>query len=234
VSDLPGPDPAGSPRPAASSPINGASPNGLASNTSNSSNASPTSNSGLIGLARLTETPHLSWPTPLVRDSYLAGERANSLADGIPLDWLDLAAEDFSAYVRQRRGVHVRWGVPATVYWYVAGPEYLGTLVIRHRLTPELTDVGGHIGYHVVPPWRRQGHATRMLAAGLAECRAMGLDRVLLTCDTSNEPSRRVILANGGVPDRRSGHEDRFWIELSAVQGDDPPGSPAFPRRYLP
>jgi predicted acetyltransferase len=149
-----------------------------------------------------------------VRDSYLAGERENSLADGVSLGWIDGAADDFGAYARQRRGVRTRWGVPSTLYWYVAGLEYLGTLVIRHRLTPELAQAGGHIGYHVVPPWRRQGHATRMLAAGLAKSRALGLDRVLLTCDVENEPSRRVILANGGVPDGRFGHEDRFWIDL--------------------
>ena len=170
----------------------------------------------------LTGPPHLSWPTAAVRDSYLAGERADALASGAPLAWLDAAAEDFPAYVRERRGVRTRWGVPSTVFWYVAGTDYLGTLVIRHRLTPELARVGGHIGYHVVRPWRRQGHATRMLAAGLAECRALGLDRVLLTCDADNEPSRRVILANGGLPDGRSGHEDRFWIGV--------PASPAWPQ----
>jgi predicted acetyltransferase len=164
---------------------------------------------------QLTETPRLGWPTTAVRDSYLAGERENALADGTSLDSLDRAAGDFDAYVRERRGVQTRWGVPSTVFWYVAGHEYLGTLVVRHRLTPELAQVGGHVGYHVVPPWRRQGHATRMLAAGLAQCRKLGLDRVLLTCDTGNEPSRRVILANGGVPDGRAGHEDRFWIDLS-------------------
>src|ERR1700753_3436568 len=103
------------------------------------------------------------------------GERENSLDNGTPLDWLDRAADDFAAHVRDRRGVRTRWGVPSTAYWYVAGREYLGTLIIRHRLTPELSQIGGHIGYHVVPPWRRRGHATRMLAAGLAQCRALGL-----------------------------------------------------------
>jgi predicted acetyltransferase len=66
----------------------------------------------------------------------------------------------------------------------------------------------------VVAPWRRQGHATRMLAAGLAHCRELRLDRVLLTCAADNEPSRRVILANGGVPAGQAGGEDRFWINL--------------------
>jgi predicted acetyltransferase len=36
----------------------------------------------------------------------------------------------------------------------------------------------------------------------------------LLTCTPDNEPSRRVILANGGVPDDRVRDEDRFWITL--------------------
>lgn len=57
-------------------------------------------------------------------------------------------------------------------------------------------------------------HATRMLAAGLAQCRDLGLARVLLTCAADNEPSRRVILANGGVPDGQQDGEDRFWISL--------------------
>ena len=166
-------------------------------------------------MSDLSERPRLVWPTTDVRESYLAGERAMSRSEGRPLDPLDRAAGDFPAWVRDWSGVRTRWGVPSTVFWYVAGPEYLGTLVLRHRLTPELAEVGGHIGYHVVPPWRRRGHATRMLAAGLAEARHLGLDRVLLTCDVDNEPSRRVILANGGVPDGRSGHDDRFWIDLS-------------------
>jgi predicted acetyltransferase len=158
--------------------------------------------------------PRLVLPTATVRESYLTGERAVCLADGTPTDWLGPAGEDFDVYVSQRRRVQVRWGVPYTTFWYVSGEHYLGMLVIRHHLTPELTDVGGHIGYHVVPRWRRQGHATRMLGAGLAECEPLRLNRVLLTCAADNEASRRVILANGGVPDGRRRGEDRFWITL--------------------
>jgi predicted acetyltransferase len=56
-----------------------------------------------------------------------------------------------------------------------------------------------------------------MLAAGLVECRRLGLTRVLLTCDPGNEPSRKVILANGGEPDGQTGGEDRFWIRLDPL-----------------
>jgi predicted acetyltransferase len=165
-------------------------------------------------MIELPEPPRLRWPTTTVRTSYLVGEQADCLLRGTPTDWLGPASTDFAGFVAARRGVRTRWDVPSTLFWYVSGEFYLGTLVIRHRLTPELAEVGGHVGYHVVAPWRRQGHATRMLAAGLVECRALGINPVLLTCDAANEPSRRVILANGGVPDGRSGDEDRFWITL--------------------
>jgi predicted acetyltransferase len=165
-------------------------------------------------MIELPEPARLSWPTTEVRTSYLVGEQADCLLRGTPTDWLGPASADFDAFVAARRGVLTRWDVPSTLFWYVSGEFYLGTLVIRHELTSELAEVGGHVGYHVVAPWRRQGHATRMLAAGLVECRALGIDRVLITCDAANEPSRRVILANGGEPDGRIRNEDRFWITL--------------------
>lgn len=168
-------------------------------------------------MIHLDEPPRLVWPTTTVRTSYLVGEQADCLHRGTPTEWLGPASEDFDSFVAVRRGVLPRWGVPSTVFWYVSGDYYLGTFVVRHELTPELAEVGGHAGYHIVAPWHRQGHATRMLAAGLVDCRRLGLDRVLLTCDKDNEPSRRVILANGGVPDGRAQGEDRFWISLDDV-----------------
>ncbi len=165
-------------------------------------------------MIRLPREPRLVWPTADVRVSYLIGEQADCLLTGAPADWLGPASEDFDSFVEQRRGVRIRWGVPSTIYWYVSGEYYLGTLVLRHELTPDLLEAGGNIGYHVVWPWRRQGHATRMLAAGLAECRRFGMDRVLLTCAADNVASRKVILANGGIPDGRVRGEDRFWIRL--------------------
>lgn len=180
----------------------------------------------MASMISLPEAPRLVWPTAAVRVSYLTGEQTDRLLHGTATDWLGPASEDFDGYVAEQRGVRERWDVPSTLFWYVSGEHYLGSLVIRHRLTAELAEAGGHVGYHIVTPWRRQGHATRMLAAGLVECRRLGLDRVLLTCDRHNEASRRVILANGGVPDGRIRGEDRFWIILDQpgrTSGDVPP-----------
>ena len=175
-------------------------------------------------MIHLPEPPRLARPNVTVRTSYLVGEQADCLINEAPADWLGPASKDFDAYVAERRAVRTRWGVPSSIFWYTSGEYYLGTLVVRHRLTPELAEAGGHVGYHVVTPWRRQGHATRMLAAGLTECRRLGLDEVLLTCDPGNEASRKVILANGGVPDGRKRGEDRFWIRLGA--NDSAPAAP--------
>lgn len=162
----------------------------------------------------LPEPPRLTSPTTKVKTSYLVGEQADCLARDRPTDWLAEASVDFAGFVAARRGVRQRWGVPATVYWYVSRQYYIGSLVIRHELTRELTDVGGHIGYHVVAPWLRRGHATRMLHSGLTIARRLGLSQVLLTCAVDNVASRRVIMANGGRPDGRRKGEDRFWIDL--------------------
>ena len=162
----------------------------------------------------LSEPPRLVQPTVAVRDSWLAIERADCARSGSSTALLDQAIEDFGQVVAERQGVGIWWGVPTSFFWYISGECYIGELVIRHKLTAALAESGGHIGYSIATPWQRQGHATRMLAAGLIECPGLGLRRVLLTCGVDNEPSRRVILANGGTPDGTANGEDRFWITI--------------------
>jgi predicted acetyltransferase len=102
--------------------------------------------------------------------------------------------------------------VPCTTYWWVADRAYLGRLAIRHRLTPRLREVGGHIGYDVRPSARRRGHATAMLAAALPLAAAFGIDAALITCDAANVASRRVIEVNGGRFEDERGGMLRFWV----------------------
>jgi predicted acetyltransferase len=158
--------------------------------------------------------PRLDLPTTAVRDSFLAGERAICEEDGTPAGWLVEAAADFGALVASRSRPRRRWGVPVTELWYIREPDYIGTVMIRHDLTPALYQDGGNVGYHVVPRYRRQGHATAMLAAACARCRTGDMTRLLVTCRTDNIASRRVIEANAGVLDSQAGGICRFWITL--------------------
>ena len=151
-------------------------------------------------------------PTTAVRESYLDGESAMCSEEGADPGWLQQAAVDFDGFVARRSALGQLWDVPVTQLWYVDGAAYIGTVVIRHELTPALARTGGHIGYHVVPPHRRRGHARRMLADALVFCAHFGLDRVLITSDETNIASRRTIEANGGRPDGAVEGELRYWI----------------------
>jgi predicted acetyltransferase len=102
--------------------------------------------------------------------------------------------------------------VPSTTLWWLDDREYLGRFAIRHRLTPELLDRGGHIGYDVRPSARRRGHATEMLRAGLPVAHRLGIAAALVTCDVDNVGSAKVIQANGGVFEDQRGNKLRFWV----------------------
>jgi RimJ/RimL family protein N-acetyltransferase len=78
---------------------------------------------------------------------------------------------------------------------------FCGTIGFRWQPgTPRLpVHVMGHIGYAVVPWKQRLGHGTRALGLMRGRVRAEGFAYVDLTTDLDNDPSQKVILANGGV-----------------------------------
>lgn len=43
-------------------------------------------------------------------------------------------------------------------------------------------------------------------------CRHLGIERALVTCDSGNTASRKVIEANGGEFEDRRGVKLRYWI----------------------
>jgi predicted acetyltransferase len=178
----------------------------------------------------------LSEPVVGVRESFLAAMREFAAEGrGAPTDRTmvgdeirDHAAtwsspDGFAGYVRQLRGQAAEdaprpeWFVPCTTLWWVEGTDYLGRIAVRHRLTDRLLEVGGHIGYDVRPTARRRGHATAMLAAALPVAAGLGIESALVTCDSDNVGSRRVIEANGGVLEDERGGNLRFWVPAPAA-----------------
>jgi len=106
--------------------------------------------------------------------------------------------------------------VHCSTFWWADGPTYLASIRIRHRLTPKLIEIGGHIGYDVAPSARRQGHGTAMLAAALPKAAELGIDSALITCSADNIGSRKIIESNGGkLEDERNGNL-RFWVPTRA------------------
>lgn len=96
---------------------------------------------------------------------------------------------------------------------------FVGAVNIRHYLNEGLLFTGGHIGDGVRPSERRKGIATRMIGLALEECKKLGIDRVLMTCDTDNIGSAKSIIRNGGVLENEVINSDgvpeqRYWIQL--------------------
>jgi predicted acetyltransferase len=111
--------------------------------------------------------------------------------------------------------------VPSTFLFAFEGSRIVGRVSIRHELNDFLLRFGGHIGYVVVPEFRRRGYATAMLGLSVQFAREqLGIERVLVTCDDDNVGSIRTIEKNGGVLENVVSGPDlatpkrRYWIEV--------------------
>jgi len=111
--------------------------------------------------------------------------------------------------------------VPSTFLFAFSGPRIVGRVSIRHELNDLLLRVGGHVGYVVVPEFRRRGYATAILRQSIVIAhRSLGITRVLVTCDDDNVGSIRTIEKNGGVLENVVTGPDlikpkrRYWIDV--------------------
>ena len=109
--------------------------------------------------------------------------------------------------------------VHCTYWWVVEQGTVLGAIALRHELNDVLLQVGGHIGYGIRPSARRRGLATWAVAQVLPRARALGLDRVLITCQEDDVASARVIERAGGtledVRDGGPGRVRRYWVPVA-------------------
>ena len=134
--------------------------------------------------------------------------------EGMPFRrYLEVLAE-------QEQGINLRPNhVPSTFLFAFASGRIVGRVSIRHSLNAFLARVGGHIGYVVVPEFRRRGYATRMLRLALKIANEkLGIRSVLVTCDDDNIGSIKTIERCGGVLESIVTGSDlkipkrRYWI----------------------
>ena len=65
--------------------------------------------------------------------------------------------------------------VPASTWFWEHRDALQGVVNLRHRMTPELEEIGGHIGFAVAPSCRRRGVAGVLLREDW--CAARGTDQ---------------------------------------------------------
>lgn len=139
-----------------------------------------------------------------------------------------LSKGDFRTYLNlvenESLGIDLPSGhVPCTwLFAFSPEGEIVGRVSIRHELNENLLKYGGHVGYGVVPEFRRHGIATKILKKSLVWIKENlpAIDRILLTCDKDNLGSIAIIKQAGGVQDSshslhgNSFTQLRFWINI--------------------
>lgn len=107
-------------------------------------------------------------------------------------------------------------------YLYMDGDEVIGMLNFRPKAEthPYLAEYGGHIGYNIKPNRRGKGIGTQMLKDFLPIAKSYGLNKVMISCMSYNDASRKIITNNGGVFEAKVIYPpeeemlERYWITL--------------------
>lgn len=133
--------------------------------------------------------------------------------------WKDTIILD---YENSEKGINLPEGfVPSTTLWLCDGTEYLGTVNIRHRLTPALENFGGHVGVFLRTSARGKGLGRVISDLAVRETKKMLNDKpILITCLKRNtravESVRRynIIKEETEVTEADGNVEEvvRFWL----------------------
>ena len=130
-----------------------------------------------------------------------------------------ISRDEFSSYLMENhncsKGIGLKEGyVPQTMYWLYIDGRIVGMGKLRHYLTDTLRKEGGHIGYGLLPKEIGKGYGNIILRELLKEAKKIGVEEALLTCNTDNIPSKKVIERNGGKLQDTFEDHYRYWIEL--------------------
>lgn len=111
------------------------------------------------------------------------------------------AINNFEQYVNKlnnnAKGLDLPKGyIPSSTFWLVnEANKVLGVVRIRHQAIP----LHGHIGYDIAPQYRGNGYGNKILELALPLANQLGINQVMLNCESNNIRSQKVIQSNNGV-----------------------------------
>lgn len=117
------------------------------------------------------------------------------------------------------KGINIGEDVPQTLFFLKNSSETIfGAVSLRHYLNHTNFVNGGHVGYGICPEHRGKGYGNLILRLAIDKLSSMKIIKILVTCDSDNIASQKVILHNGGVLENQTYDEDgiainRYWID---------------------
>lgn len=96
--------------------------------------------------------------------------------------------------------------------------KIIGTIQLRHFLTDELKEHGGHIGYGIRPTERKKGYGKEQLLLVLEIAKSMKIPKVMITCNKDNIASSKTAISCGGILTGENIYEGKeqqiYWIPI--------------------
>lgn len=129
-------------------------------------------------------------------DYALAYKRHN---DEFYYNFYKKALEDFGEYLMDlwnySQGINIPLGwVPGSTFWLIHNDEVVGVVRVRHQEAGS----SGHIGYDISPDHRNKGYGTVILKLALEKAAQLGIKEAIITCNTENEASKKIIQKHNG------------------------------------
>ena len=109
------------------------------------------------------------------------------------------ALDNFQGYIEDLFNYSMGYDLPegdgaVSTFWLVEENEVVGVVRIRHKEE----GTAGHIGYDISPDFRNRGYGNEILKLSLKESRNLGINEAVLTCNTENIASKKIIEKNKG------------------------------------
>ncbi len=134
---------------------------------------------------------------------------------------------DYSAWLQYisecNDGINIGENVPQTLFFLKdSNGTIVGATSLRHYINHTNVTVGGHVAYGICPEHRGKGLGNLVLQLALDKLFEMKIYKVLITCDTDNILSSKVIEHNGGVLENQTYDENgisvnRYWIDNNRI-----------------